>query len=631
MSPSETAEQEGHGVGSGEGATVPTIGKLQALSGPVTITRTGVLVGKPAVGDLVYEGDVIETGNGGLVGIAFADGTAFHLDANGRVELGDGNCGVKKSSGSLLLRVAKGLFGFIAGPLATSGRVFIDTPFGRVRNARSAAGFGSVALGVFTFALVRELKADSADIAFIDNGTIDYKDLKHGVFEIVTKGDHPQVIIVDDPTQTIILKPHGSGVSVEQVATTPAEMAKLESAYQGAYSAYSQGLQDPFFQQAQHANAQPQSTGAGGSSSVFYQFQNNNGPPPAPLTPNTGGNLGSHGGSGGSGSSGPSGGSGGGVRLPTPTASWNGEGGNDSWGNPANWTDSYAPLYWQDLTIDGSFLVTIDSGDEDSGPSATEVADLTMGVGATLEILDGGSLLVLDTLDVFGTVEVNDAGATLTLQGAVIVETHGTIEAINVGASIFFSDTTPPSPGMYTVDNFGTIAAYQSGEIWFEQATTKNESGGQILAQTGAVVTFQQGSFDNAGSVTIDNATLLIEQVTVTNESGAHIVAQDSGTITFNLGTSIDNSGTILANDGSISFGAGTLINEVNALIKAENNGAVNHRYRQYGHQHRHLRGGDRRDIYDRRQCRQYRWSDVGDLPGRRRRHDDAERGEHHR
>ena len=40
------------------------------------------------------------------------------------------------------------------------------------------------ALGVFTFAFLPEIKADSAAIALLDNGILHHKDLKHGVFEI---------------------------------------------------------------------------------------------------------------------------------------------------------------------------------------------------------------------------------------------------------------------------------------------------------------------------------------------------------------------------------------------------------------------------------------------------------------
>ena len=59
--------------------SAPVIGKLQKVMGSVTITRANVIVAQPAVGDLVYEGDLIETGIDGLVAIVFVDGTTFRL------------------------------------------------------------------------------------------------------------------------------------------------------------------------------------------------------------------------------------------------------------------------------------------------------------------------------------------------------------------------------------------------------------------------------------------------------------------------------------------------------------------------------------------------------------------------
>src|SRR5580698_7228908 len=228
---SDPAAQSGRTAESGnERAVGSVVGVLRIVFGSVTITRANSVVGDPIVGQSVYEGDVIETSDDGVIAIAFVDGSIFHLHPNGRIALDELNCDTENSSA--LIHLAKGAFGFIAGKLAAEGRLYIETPFGQLRNKAPAFGIGSLALGVFTFALVRELKADSADIAFLDNGTVDYKDLKHGVFEIVTKGDHPQVIIVDDPTQTIVLRPRGSGgVSIQEIANTPTEMARLGDAY----------------------------------------------------------------------------------------------------------------------------------------------------------------------------------------------------------------------------------------------------------------------------------------------------------------------------------------------------------------------------------------------------------------
>ena len=121
----------------------------------------------------------------------------------------------------------------------------------------------------------------------------------------------------------------------------------------------------------------------------------------------------------------------------------------------------------------------------------------------SLEIVSGGSLTVSNIVDVFGTLEVNSTSVdpSFTAQGPVTVETLGEIEAIGSAAAIYFSDTTVPASGTYTVDNFGIIAASDYGAVWFEQATTKNEAGASIVASDYGTITFDQGSIDNFGTL----------------------------------------------------------------------------------------------------------------------------------
>jgi VCBS repeat-containing protein len=264
-------------------ASAAAIGKLQTVVGSVTITRVDAIAFHPAVGDPVYVGDLIDTGVDGFVAMAFVDGRIFHLYASAHMVLDEFICGAEKSCRLAVFRVVKGMFGFGASKTATAGRLVIDTPLARIRSTAPAAGFGTAAFGIFTFGLIHELKAASADIALLDDGAIDYRDLKHGVFEIFTKEEHPRRIIVDDPGETIVLRPRGSSVSVEQVANTPQQMGQLQTAFDDAYSKYTQGLQDPFIQQYQqnHAFAQPQSTGPSGSSTSPTILANNTPPPPA--------------------------------------------------------------------------------------------------------------------------------------------------------------------------------------------------------------------------------------------------------------------------------------------------------------------------------------------------------------
>ena len=89
---------------------------------------------------------------------------------------------------------------------------------------------------------MREVRAADPDVTFLDDDTITYKDLAHGVFELVTKEAIPRHILVDDPGRTIVLRAAGSTISVNQVTNTPARMAELQAAQQDAAAILAKGI-----------------------------------------------------------------------------------------------------------------------------------------------------------------------------------------------------------------------------------------------------------------------------------------------------------------------------------------------------------------------------------------------------
>jgi hypothetical protein len=242
------------------------------------LTRGGGVIAQPLAGDAVYQGDVVATGIDGSVTIMFKDGTRLRLYDGIRMELDEFPRGAERLPASALVRIVSGRFDILDGESGAGDRITIDIPLRQLRSRTPGFGAGTVAIGIFSFAFLPDVKADSADIALLDNGLIDYKDLRHGVFEIITKGDHPQRIIVDDPTQTVILRARGSSVTISEVTNSPVRMAQLQNAYSDAYANYTQGLNDPFFQQWQHAYSQPQSgpSGSGDPGSILALNANNN-------------------------------------------------------------------------------------------------------------------------------------------------------------------------------------------------------------------------------------------------------------------------------------------------------------------------------------------------------------------
>ena len=97
-------------------------------------------------------------------------------------------------------------------------------------------------LTALTFSLMKEARAADPNVTFLDDGNITYKDLEHGAFELVTKEAVPRHFLVEDPGQTIVLRPQGSSVSVNQVTNSPARMAELQEAQQEVLATATKGV-----------------------------------------------------------------------------------------------------------------------------------------------------------------------------------------------------------------------------------------------------------------------------------------------------------------------------------------------------------------------------------------------------
>ena len=118
-------------------AAVIPIGKVVEATGSVTIEHVNAVVvqaklpggaGETKVDDLVYQGDVVRTGADGRVSINFTDGTSFNLTNNANMTLNEFVYDPNGKSNSTLFNLSKGTFTFIAGKIAKTGDMKIETP-----------------------------------------------------------------------------------------------------------------------------------------------------------------------------------------------------------------------------------------------------------------------------------------------------------------------------------------------------------------------------------------------------------------------------------------------------------------------------------------------------------------------
>jgi hypothetical protein len=122
------------------GSDANPIGKVLTVQGSVKIEHPAAILVQanlPASGaeptkegDLVYRGDIIQTGPDGKLGVGFADGSSFSVSNNARMEVNEFVYDPHGHSNSSLMSLTKGTFTFIAGEVAHTGNMKVDTPVG---------------------------------------------------------------------------------------------------------------------------------------------------------------------------------------------------------------------------------------------------------------------------------------------------------------------------------------------------------------------------------------------------------------------------------------------------------------------------------------------------------------------
>ena len=82
----------------------------------------------------------------GRIAIRFIDGTAFNLSPGTRLTLDDFVCDASGTSHSALFGVTRGTFAFMAGRVAKTGCLTVDTPVGSIVGRAYGSGFGMLSL-----------------------------------------------------------------------------------------------------------------------------------------------------------------------------------------------------------------------------------------------------------------------------------------------------------------------------------------------------------------------------------------------------------------------------------------------------------------------------------------------------
>ena len=126
------------------------IGTADKLTGTVTVTRTDGTVSILQSGDVVYQGDVLQTADGSSIGLVMADGTELSLGSKGRIVLDEMVYDAGNGTGHSSVSLVSGVFSFVSGQIAKSSPdgMQIKTPVATIgiRGTSGTIQLGDLAL-----------------------------------------------------------------------------------------------------------------------------------------------------------------------------------------------------------------------------------------------------------------------------------------------------------------------------------------------------------------------------------------------------------------------------------------------------------------------------------------------------
>jgi hypothetical protein len=141
------------------------IGKVITAAGDITIEHAAAVVAllasidrsaRAKAGDLVYRGDVIQTGRDGKLDLTLTDGTTINISSNARMVLDEFVYDPNGTSNSTFLSLTRGTFNFVAGRIVQTGNMRVDTPVGTMGIRGTAPRVEIAENGTVTFSTLVE-------------------------------------------------------------------------------------------------------------------------------------------------------------------------------------------------------------------------------------------------------------------------------------------------------------------------------------------------------------------------------------------------------------------------------------------------------------------------------------------
>ena len=150
--------------------TSAAVGQVETLTGGASAIRSGGKVDTLQVGTRIFNGDIVQTGSNSRLGITFLDQTVFSLSSNARMVIDDLVYRPGGTSNKMLVNLAEGTFVFLAGKIASTGDMKVETRV-TLLGIRGTQPWVAITPGVSSFAITAERNGKTGEYSMLRKGT----------------------------------------------------------------------------------------------------------------------------------------------------------------------------------------------------------------------------------------------------------------------------------------------------------------------------------------------------------------------------------------------------------------------------------------------------------------------------
>ena len=148
------------------------IGNVENITGAVVAIRPDGTRIELQIGDPVYQGDILESGPDGAIGVLLADETTFSMAEDGRMVLDEMIYDPGTQEGSVSLSVLQGVFTFVSGQVAKTDpdAMTLDTPVATIGIRGTQVGIEILPDGTVDVVLMEESDGFVGEVVISNDG-----------------------------------------------------------------------------------------------------------------------------------------------------------------------------------------------------------------------------------------------------------------------------------------------------------------------------------------------------------------------------------------------------------------------------------------------------------------------------